>query len=66
MSCKQKVAFDLGDCNRCQGCVEIAEGNVEWEESLDMPVLREEELPEDMAQELVAMCPNDCFSFEDD
>lgn len=66
MSGTRKVTFDLGDCNRCQGCIEVAGDYVGWEESLDMPVLREEMLPEDLAQELIALCPNDCFSYDDE
>jgi ferredoxin len=60
------ISCSHGGCKGCMACVEIAPHVFGWDEDLDVPFLKVDRVPEDLARELVSYCPDDCIEMEDD
>jgi ferredoxin len=68
----QKVAtkvfpvIDLGRCNRCQGCIEIAPEVFRYnKETGFIEVIDLQKYPEDKINEAIKYCPEDCISWDE-
>jgi ferredoxin len=63
---KKVPLIDLGDCRDCAACLEICpevfvkNDNTGLIEVMDFP-----DYPEDRVEEAIALCPEDCISWEE-
>jgi len=62
---KKFPSIDLGRCTECKGCIEIAPTVFCYNPSTGMmEVIEQEEYPEDLVNEAIKNCPEDCISWE--
>ena len=62
---KKFPSIDLGRCTECEGCSEIAPAVFCYNSSTGMMgVIELEEYPEDLVNEAIKNCPEDCISWE--
>jgi len=63
---KKVPSIDLGDCRDCGACLEICPAvfvkndNTGIIEVMDLP-----DYPEDRVEEAIALCPEDCITWEE-
>ncbi len=63
---KKFPSIDLGRCTECKGCIEIAPTVFCYNESTGMmEVIEQDEYPEDIVDEAIKDCPEDCISWEE-
>jgi len=62
----RKITLLLGDCHGCEACVALAPEVVVIDEATGKPRLVQDEVPEQLAQELIAYCPDDCIEYDDE
>jgi len=59
--------IDLGRCTECEGCIEIAPAVFYYNACTGMmEVIEQDEYPEDLVNEAIKNCPEDCISWEFD
>ena len=64
---KRRPVIDLGLCSDCRGCIEIAPGVFRYNTATGlMEVVELSEYPEDLVNEAIKNCPEDCISWEND
>lgn len=64
---KKIPSIDIGRCNECKGCVEIAPEVFHYNASTGMmEVIDRDDYPEDRVNEAIKDCPEDCISWEGD
>jgi ferredoxin len=62
---KKVPSIDLGRCSECEGCIEIAPAVFRYNSSTGMmEVIEQDEYPEDLVNEAIKNCPEDCISWE--
>jgi ferredoxin len=62
---KKFPSIDLGRCTECKGCIEIAPGIFSYNPSTGMmEVIECDEYPEDLVNEAIKNCPEDCITWE--
>ncbi len=62
---KKFPSIDLGRCTECKGCIEIAPTVFCYNESTEMmEVIEQDEYPEDLVNEAIKDCPEDCITWE--
>jgi ferredoxin len=63
---KKFPSIDLGRCTECKGCIEIAPTVFCYNESTGMMgVIEQDEYPEDIVNEAIIDCPEDCIAWEE-
>jgi ferredoxin len=66
MGAKAFPVIDLGRCNRCEGCIEIAPEVFRYnKETGFIEVVDLEEYPVDKVNEAIKNCPEDCIDWDD-
>lgn len=64
---KKFPSIDLGRCSECKGCIEIAPTVFRFNTSTAMmEVIDLEQYPEDLVNDAMQNCPEDCISWERD
>jgi ferredoxin len=59
------VSIDLGECNDCEGCIEICPEVFQRNESMGyIEVIELDEYPEEEVLEAINICPGDCIGWE--
>lgn len=62
---KKYPTIDLGLCNECMGCVEVAPHIFRYNEWLGyVEVLELDEYPQEDVAEAIKNCPEDCIFWE--
>jgi ferredoxin len=57
---------DLGQCNRCEGCIEIAPEVFRYNrETGCIQVIDLSEYPADLVEEAIKNCPEDCIFWDE-
>lgn len=62
----RRITLDLGGCSACEACTSLAPEVFGWDEHTERPRLLQELVPQDLAQEVISYCPQDCIFFDDD
>lgn len=58
-------SIDLGECNGCEGCVEIAPDIFQTNTSTGLiEVIACNEYPKELVEEAIKNCPKDCICWE--
>jgi len=58
-------AIDLGECNECLGCIEVAPTVFRYNNMTGMmEVIEQSEYPDDLVDEAIKNCPEDCITWE--
>lgn len=62
----QKIpSIDLGRCSECKGCIEVAPTVFRYNTSTGMmEVIELDEYPEELVNEAIKNCPEDCITWE--
>ena len=64
---KKIPSIDLGRCTECGGCIEIAPAVFRYNTSTSMmEVIELDDYPEELVDEAIKNCPEDCISWEID
>lgn len=64
---KRYPSIDLGLCSDCRGCIEIAPQVFRYNPATGlMEVIELVEYPEDLVDEAIKNCPEDCISWDVD
>lgn len=64
---KRIPVIDLGRCSECGGCIEIAPTVFRYNtETGMMEVIDLDRYPEDLVDEAIKNCPEDCITWEPD
>ena len=59
--------IDLGRCNDCQGCIEVAPNVFKYNSFTGMmEIIELSEYPKDLVDEAIKNCPEDCIIWEGD
>ena len=66
MGRKRTITLDISACKGCGACTELAPQCFGWDENMDKPTLIQGEVDEELAQELIAYCPEDCIDYDDE
>ncbi len=62
---KKYLTIDIGLCNECMGCVEVAPHIFRYNESFGfVEVIDLDEYPQDDVAEAIKNCPEDCIFWE--
>ncbi len=62
---KRYPAIDLGLCSSCGGCIEVAPDLFRYNgETGLLEVIEREDYPEDLVDEAIKNCPEDCIFWE--
>jgi ferredoxin len=62
---KRFPVIDLGRCNDCQGCIEVAPAVFRYNSATGlMEVADLNNYPEDLVEEAIKNCPEDCIAWE--
>ena len=63
---KRYPSIDLGRCNECMGCVEVAPQIFRYNKVIGyMEVIELDEYSQEDVEEAMKNCPEDCISWED-
>jgi len=63
---KKYPSIDLGKCNKCMGCIEVAPTVFRYNRSIGyVEVLEMEEYPVEEVEEAIKNCPEDCIIWEE-
>lgn len=55
--------LDTEDCISCRCCYDdTTTGYIDWNDDTDMPILTNSSVPEELAEDIVAVCPSDCYT----
>jgi ferredoxin len=58
-------SIDLGRCSECLGCIEVAPQVFRYNTSTGMmEVIDLQQYPEDLVDEAIKNCPEDCIAWE--
>ncbi|MGB3211571.1 MAG: ferredoxin [Desulforhopalus sp.] len=64
---KRYPSIDLGLCCYCKGCIEIAPQVFRYNQATGlMEVIERAEYPDDLVDEAIKNCPEDCIDWETD
>jgi len=62
---KKYPSIDLGKCNECMGCVEIAPHIFKYNEAIGfVEIIGLSEYPPEDVEEAIKNCPEDCITWE--
>jgi len=62
---KKYPSIDLGKCNECMGCIEVAPSVFQYNKSFGfMEVVELDEYPLEDVEEAIKDCPEDCITWE--
>jgi ferredoxin len=62
---KKYLSIDLGKCNECMGCVEVAPSVFKYNKLNGfMEVVELDEYPLEDVEEAIKNCPKDCITWE--
>lgn len=63
---KKYPSIDLGRCNECMGCVEVAPYIFQYNRLIGyVEVIELDEYPQEDVDEAIKYCPEDCISWEE-
>ncbi len=58
-------SIDLGKCSECKGCIEVAPKVFRCNSMTGMmEIIEQDEYPEDLVEEAMKNCPEDCIIWE--
>ena len=64
---KRYPSIDLGKCTNCEGCIEVAPSVFQFNSMTGMMEVIELNIyPEDLVDEAIKNCPEDCIIWETD
>lgn len=62
----RRPIVDIGDCTLCMGCVEVCPQVFQLNENAGyVQVAEMDEYPEDLVDEAIKYCPEDCIYWEE-
>ena len=62
---KRYPSIDLGKCSECKGCVEVAPKVFRYNNVTGMmEIIEQDEYPEDLVEEAMMNCPEDCIVWD--
>jgi ferredoxin len=62
---KKYPVIDIGLCSDCRGCIEVAPEVFRYNSSTGlMEVIEQDEYPEELVDEAIKNCPEDCIYWE--
>ena len=67
VNCERRPTIDLGACNKCGGCIEVAPEIFHLNDVADyFEVLDLDYYDQELVDEAIKNCPQDCISWEHD
>ncbi len=58
------VSVNFACCHGCGACAETAPDIFEMDPDTDLPIILREEAPEEVLEQAMAYCPNDCIEMD--
>lgn len=56
------LQVDLDECISCRACYDDStSGHIDWDDDNNTPILSNPAMSEDLAEEVIATCPADCY-----
>ncbi|MGL4722700.1 MAG: ferredoxin [Desulfovibrionaceae bacterium] len=56
------LILDTEDCISCRVCYDEAPAFIDWNDDDNMPVQKSAHVPKEVADELISVCPSECYS----